>query len=92
MNTRELASLVIAFLAASVVFGRYTTAYELHPVFIDRAGQAMQATVAGQLTYLDADAAVGEVAYTVAAVTGDVLSFEAVMPDDMAELVHKMRG
>lgn len=75
-----LASLVIAFLAASVVFGRYTTAYELHPVFIDRAGQAMQATVAGQLTYLDADAAVGEVAYTVAAVTGDVLSFQ--MPSE----------
>ncbi len=75
-----LASLVIAFLAASVVFGRYTTAYELHPVFIDRAGQAMQATVAGQLTYLDADAAVGDVAYTVAAVTGDVLSFQ--MPSE----------
>ena len=71
-----LASLVIAFLAATVVFGRYTTEHELHPVFIDRAGRAMQATVPGQLTFLDPDAAVGDVAYTVAATSGDVLSFQ----------------
>ncbi|MEM6306246.1 MAG: hypothetical protein AAF744_16130, partial [Pseudomonadota bacterium] len=71
-----LASLLLAFAAASVVFGRYTTAYEVHPVFIDRDGMAMQATVAGQLTYLNPDAAVGEVAYMVASVTGDVLSFQ----------------
>ncbi|MEM6303840.1 MAG: HlyD family efflux transporter periplasmic adaptor subunit, partial [Pseudomonadota bacterium] len=51
-----------------------------HPVFIDRDGMAMQATVAGQLTYLNPDAAVGEVAYMVASVTGDVLSFQ--MPRD----------
>ncbi len=75
-----LASLLIAFLAASVVFGRYTTAYELHPVFIDQAGLNMQATVPGQLTYLDPEAAPGDVAYTIAATTGDVLSFQ--MPTD----------
>ncbi|MBD3666054.1 hypothetical protein [Sulfitobacter aestuariivivens] len=71
-----LASLLFVLVAATVVFGRYTTAYELHPVFIDRGGQSMQATVAGQLTYLDGDAAVGDVAYTIAATTGDVLSFQ----------------
>lgn len=69
-------SLSIAFLAASVVFGRYTTAYEIHPVFIDQAGLTMQATVAGQLTFIDKDAEVGDVAYTVASTTGDVLSFQ----------------
>ncbi|MGB3244746.1 MAG: hypothetical protein WBB25_09435 [Sulfitobacter sp.] len=71
-----IASLVIAFLAAFVVFGRYTTAYEQHPVFIGQTGLSMQATVAGQLTYLDADAVAGDVAYTIAATTGDVLSFQ----------------
>jgi alginate biosynthesis protein Alg44 len=73
-------SLLIAFIAASVVFSRYTTAYEMHPVFIDRAGLTMQATVAGQLTYLNPEAPVGEVAYTIASTTGDVLSFQ--MPQE----------
>ncbi|WP_147114446.1 hypothetical protein [Tateyamaria sp. syn59] len=71
-----LVSLFIAFIAGTAVFSRYTTAYEMHPVFIDRMGLAMQATVAGQLTYLDPEAAPGEVAYTIASTTGDVLSFQ----------------
>ncbi|APX14284.1 hypothetical protein [Tateyamaria omphalii] len=71
-----LVSLFIAFVAGTAVFSRYTTAYEMHPVFIDRTGLAMQATVAGQLTYLNPEAAPGEVAYTIAATTGDVLSFQ----------------
>ena len=75
-----LMSLLIAFLAGTVVFARYTTSFEMHPVFIDRSGMNMQATVAGQVTYLNADAPVGEVAYTIAATTGDVLSFQ--MPHD----------
>lgn len=75
-----LLSLLIAFVAGSVVFSRYTTAYEMHPVFIDRAGLTMQATVAGQVTYINPEAPVGEVAYTIAATTGDVLSFQ--MPKD----------
>lgn len=75
-----LVSLLIAFVAGSVVFSRYTTAYEMHPVFIDRAGLSMQATVAGQVTYLNPEAGVGEVAYTIASTTGDVLSFQ--MPQE----------
>ena len=73
-------SLSIAFLAASVVFSRYTTAYESHPVFIEQSGLRMHATVPGQLTYLDSNAAPGEVAYTIAATSGDVLSFQ--MPNE----------
>jgi hypothetical protein len=75
-----LVSLLIAFLAGTIVFARYTTSFEMHPVFIDRAGMNMQATVAGQVTYLNADAPVGEVAYTIASTTGDVLSFQ--MPQE----------
>lgn len=71
-----LMSLLLAFVAATVVFGRYTTAYELHPVFIGEQGLRMQATVPGQLTYLDPDAGKGDVAYTIAATSGDVLSFQ----------------
>ena len=73
-------SLSVAFLAASVVFDRYTTAYESHPVFIEQSGLRMHATVPGQLTYLDPNAAPGDVAYTIAATSGDVLSFQ--MPND----------
>ncbi|MEO9684888.1 MAG: hypothetical protein ABJF86_10675 [Tateyamaria sp.] len=75
-----MASLLIVLIAAWAVFSRYTSAYEMHPVFIDRAGFAMQATVAGQVTYLNPQAPVGEVAYTIASNTGDVLSFQ--MPQD----------
>jgi hypothetical protein len=71
-----MASLIIALFAGSVVFSRYTSSYELYPVFIDRAGLTMQATVAGQVIYLNPDAADGEVAYSIASTTGDVLSFQ----------------
>ncbi len=71
-----IASLIIAFAASYVVFSRYTSSYEMHPVFIDRAGLGMQATVAGQVTYLNPDATDGEVAYSIASTTGDVLSFQ----------------
>lgn len=70
-----LISLLIAFVAGTAVFTRYTTAYELYPVFIEQAGQAMRATVAGQVDYLDPEAAPGEVAFSIASNTGDVLSF-----------------
>lgn len=75
-----LMSVLIAFVAGTIVFARYTTSFEMHPVFIDRAGMDMQATVAGQVTYLNPDAPVGEVAYSIAATTGDVLSFR--MPQE----------
>ncbi|MBU2981408.1 hypothetical protein KO498_06230 [Lentibacter algarum] len=79
-----VASLIIAFAAGTVVFSRYTSTYEMHPVFIDRAGLAMQATVAGQVTYVDPDAAVGEVAYSIASTTGDVLSFQMPQEGEVA--------
>ena len=79
-----LISLLIAFLAGTIVFARYTTSFEMHPVFIDRAGLNMQATVAGQVTYLNPDAPVGEVAYTIASTTGDVLSFQMPQDGDVA--------
>ena len=78
--TVALTSLAIILIAAWAVFSRYTSAYEMHPVFIDRDGLSMQATVAGQVTYLNSEAPVGEVAYTIASNTGDVLSFQ--MPQD----------
>lgn len=69
-------SLTLAILAFMVVFSRYNSAYEMHPVFIDQAGLSMQATVAGQVTYLNSEASIGEVAYSIASNTGDVLSFQ----------------
>lgn len=70
------ASLLLVFVAAAVVFTRYNSDYEIHPVFIDHVGLPMQATVAGQVTYLNPQALVGEVAYSIASNTGDVLSFQ----------------
>ena len=67
-------SLALAVTATVVVFTRYTTSYELYPVFIEEAGLKMQATVAGQITLLNPDAQPGEVIYAIAANTGDILS------------------
>lgn len=79
-----LLSMLIAFAAGTVVFSRYTSSYEMHPVFIDRAGLSMQATVAGQITYLNPNAPHGEVAYSIASTTGDVLSFQMPQTGEVA--------
>ncbi|MBT8423768.1 MAG: hypothetical protein KJO67_02240 [Silicimonas sp.] len=72
------AGLIIA--AAFGLYSRYTTGIELHPVLIERVGQPMQATTAGQIAYLNTDAPKGEVLFSINANSGDVLNFK--MPCD----------
>jgi len=79
------ALLIVA--AAGVLLKRYTTSYEMHPVFVERAGQKMRATAAGQISYLNPNAAKGEVLYSVNANTGNVLNF--MMPCDCEVVVTK---
>lgn len=79
-----------AFLALSAAWGlyiRYTTGYEMHPVLIERSGQPMQATTAGQVSYLNPEAAPGEVLFSINANSGDVLNFK--MPCDCEVLVSQ---
>ena len=73
-------SAVIAVVAAVVVFTRYTTGHEMHPVFVDRAGQQLRATVGGQVGFVNPQAGQGEVVFSVNSNTGDVLNFQ--MPCD----------
>lgn len=73
-------SAALAIWAASGLYVRYTTGLELHPVLIERSGQPMQATTAGQISYLNPDAAEGEVLFSINANSGDVLNFK--MPCD----------
>ena len=80
-------SMFVAFLSAMLAFAaiyafyvRFTTGYEMHPVVIERAGQPMQATTAGQIAYLDTSAAKGEVLFSINSNTGDILNFR--MPCD----------
>jgi hypothetical protein len=73
-------SAVMALAAAAAVFTRYTTGHEMHPVFLDQAGQQMRATVAGQIAYLDPEAGPGEVLFTIGSNAGDMLNFQ--MPCD----------
>ena len=75
-----LMSGALAVLAAYALFIRYTTGYEMHPVLVEHAGQAMQATTAGQIAYLNTQAAEGEVLFSINANSGDVLNFR--MPCD----------
>ncbi|MEM8730015.1 MAG: hypothetical protein AAGF79_08855 [Pseudomonadota bacterium] len=75
-------SAVVALVAIVVVFTRYTTGHEMHPVFVDRAGQQLRATVGGQLAFLNPEATQGEVLFAVNSNSGDVLNFQ--MPCDCA--------
>ena len=73
-------SAMLAIWAASTLYIRYTTGLEMHPVLIERVGQDMQATTAGQISYLNPDATEGEVLFSVNANSGDILNFK--MPCD----------
>lgn len=78
--TVALLSATLAIWAASALFVRYTTGYEIHPVMVERSGQPMQATTAGQVSYLNPEAKKGEVLFSINANSGDVLNFQ--MPCD----------
>ncbi|MEM9972057.1 MAG: hypothetical protein AAF762_13305, partial [Pseudomonadota bacterium] len=85
--SERVRSLFVAFLSAMLAFAaiyafyvRFTTGYEMHPVLIERAGQPMQATTAGQIAYLDTGAGAGEVLFSINANSGDILNFR--MPCD----------
>lgn len=77
----------LAIWAASALYVRYTTGIEMHPVLIEQSGQPMQATTAGQVSYLNPDAAKGEVLFSVNANSGDVLNFK--MPCDCEVIVSQ---
>lgn len=70
----------LAIWAVSALYVRYTTGHEMHPVLIEQAGQPMQATTAGQVSYLNPDAGKGDVLFSVNSNSGDVLNFK--MPCD----------
>lgn len=78
---KSIATLVMSagliLLAAQSLLTRYTTDYELRPVFIMRAGNEMRATSGGQIIYLNPQAGKGEVLYSLSATTGDVLNFQS---------------
>lgn len=80
-------SAVLAIWAASALYVRYTTGIEMHPVLIERSGQPMQATTAGQVSYLNPNAAKDEVLFSVNANSGDVLNFK--MPCDCEVVLNQ---
>ncbi|MSU88831.1 hypothetical protein GE300_04240 [Rhodobacteraceae bacterium 2CG4] len=69
-------SLALIAAAGQTLLQRYTQSYEARPAFINRAGNDMRATSAGQITYLNTAAGAGEVVYSISANSGDVLNFQ----------------
>ncbi len=82
-----LLSAMLALWAGYALYVRFTTAYEMLPVLVDRAGQSMQATTAGQVAYLNPEAGKGEILFSVNANSGDVLNFQ--MPCDCEVVVNQ---
>ena len=82
-KSRKLKSFGVAIVSALLIAGagavlhnRLTTSTEARPVFITRSGSEMRATTAGQVAFLNPDAKSGEVVYSIAANSGDVLNFK----------------
>lgn len=69
-------SLTLIAAAANVMLNRYTQSYEQRPVFVERLGNEMKATAAGQVAFLNPKAKTGEVVFSINSNTGDVLSFQ----------------
>jgi hypothetical protein len=69
-------SLSIIFAVANHLFERATQTYEGRPVFIERTGNDMRATTAGQVVYLNPEAKTGEVVFSINSNAGDVLNFQ----------------
>ena len=78
-------SLALLLAAGGFLANRATQTQELRPVFIERQGRSMQATAAGQVSYLNPEAKAGEVVFSVNANSGDVLNFQ--LPCDCAVAV-----
>ena len=73
-------SLGLIAVAVIVVQQRLVFSYEPRPVLISQSGDTLRATAAGQVSYVNSDAAAGEVVYSIAANTGSLLSVR--MPCD----------
>jgi len=69
-------SLCVIFAAVNILFTRATQTIEPRPVFIQRIGQDMRATTAGQVIYLNPQARAGEVVFSINSNAGDVLNFQ----------------
>jgi alginate biosynthesis protein Alg44 len=69
-------SLSLIFATVSFLFNRATQTIEPRPVFIERIGQDMRATSAGQVSYLNPNATAGEVVFSINSNSGDVLNFQ----------------
>lgn len=67
-------SLVLMAMAGNVIHQRVMFSYEARPVTFVTSGETLRATAAGQISYADENARFGEVAYSISANSGDLLS------------------
>lgn len=82
-----LGSFLLLAATVLVLAYRLTQSYEPRPVFIERAGTVMKATTAGQITFINPEAAKGEVVFSVQANSGDLLNFS--LPCDCEVTVNE---
>ncbi len=78
MRSMAVAVLSLTIIAATAnhLYDRATQTLEPRPVFIERVGQDMRATTAGQVVYLNPEAKTGEVVFSINSNSGDVLNFQ----------------
>lgn len=75
-----LAGVTLVYAATTVVYNRLAFLYEANPVVLSVDGPSLRATAAGQITFINTDAAQGDVAYSILSTSGDLLSTQ--MPCD----------
>ncbi|WP_371156023.1 hypothetical protein [Jannaschia sp. 2305UL9-9] len=70
----------LALMALNLAHERVVFAYESRPVTVTSPGQTLLATAAGQLSYVDEEAELGDVVYSLVSNSGDYISVK--MPCD----------
>lgn len=76
----------LIFLAANIVQDRFVFSYEARPVMLGISGDTLRATAAGQISYANDQARFGEVAYSINANSGNLLSVQMPCECEMQAL------
>jgi len=79
-------------MATNIVHDRIVFSYEPRPVVISQSGETLRATSAGQITYTNVSAGLGDVVYSIGANSGDLLSVRMPCDCDIQPLSEFYEG
>ena len=85
-------SISLIAIATNIVHDRFVFSYEPRPIVISQSGETLRATTAGQITYTNDSAGLGDVVYSIGANSGDLLSVRMPCDCDIQPLSEFYEG